>query len=81
MAAFDQTADDGFLVEVARFTQFSQSGEKAVILRLGERVRREQNRGEQQQWQPPPAAGSVALAGRRLLYLKFCPEHTLVLVL
>jgi hypothetical protein len=43
-------------------------------------VRREQNRGEQQQWQPPPAAGSVALAGR-LLYLKFCPEHTLVFVL
>ena len=48
MAAFAQTLDDRFLVEIARFAQLSQRGEKAVILRLGERVRREQNRGEQQ---------------------------------
>jgi hypothetical protein len=55
MTAPAQTLDDVFLVEEAGVAQFPKHGEKTVVSRLRERVRREHNQGEQQRRQPQRA--------------------------
>ena len=52
MTAPAQTLDDVFLVEEAGVAQLPEHGEKLLVPRLRERMRREHNQGEQQRRQP-----------------------------